>query len=856
MRKQKRPIAIILLALFVMLFTSCAPEVTTYTVTFMNEGNVYHTATVIAGQTVGEITAPQAEEGKEFSFWSADGNTQFNFSSPINSNITLYAVWENLTYEITFYVNDEVYESVSVISEDQVTQPDNPEPIEEGKVFWYWSCEGEEYDFSTPVTADLSLYAMFADSTHNVTFVNGSWTSSPQIVEHDTPVEKPEDPTSSDVKIRFYHWSLTENGEEAYDFSSPITSDITLFAVWGENRHNVTFVNGGWNSIVSVLNTETVSPISDPEPIEEGDVFSHWSSTEYGEAFDFATPITEDMTLYAVWKPVVTYVNGTEITKVTYEYGATLTQPENPTTVPEGKRTFSHWSEEDGGLTEYEFNSVVLTKDKTLYAVWTDYQVRIVNLDETISAYDVISGTTIAKPETPDGQGREFLYWGTTNWGNEYDFTTPVNSDITLYAVYNNHKVTLINGSTETIYPCYVGEALQKPDDPEAVEDWQGDFFFWSEADRNQGETELFGTVIDKDIVLYAIWMPKGITYSTNYENKLQITDYDNSYEEIVIPYGVEVIGNNAFYYCDKLKIIFLPDSIANIENSAFRDCSSLENIDIPKGVTSIGNSTFWGCRALKSIDIPDGVTSIGNYSFRGCSSLISIDIPEGVTSIGDSAFESCSSLTSIKIPDGVTTIGSYVFFCCNSLESIDIPESVMSIGDYAFYNTGLQNIEIPEGVTSIGAYAFYSCFSLENIKIPNSVTTIGSHAFSDCSLLESIDIPDGVTTIGGDTFSGCSLLESVNIPEGVTIIASGMFRYCRALNDIHIPEGVTSIGFSAFFGCRSLTSIEIPESVENIDSTAFSECPSLSTITIDNTENAILGSPWGATNATVIWSR
>ena len=58
-----------------------------------------------------------------------------------------------------------------------------------------------------------------------------------------------------------------------------------------------------------ILKTKTVAPngtVNDSDvPLnvtEPGKVFSHWSETADGPAFDFATPITADKTLYAVTK--------------------------------------------------------------------------------------------------------------------------------------------------------------------------------------------------------------------------------------------------------------------------------------------------------------------------------------------------------------------------------------------------------------------------------------------------------------------------------------------------------------------------------------------------------------------------
>ena len=101
--------------------------------------------------------------------------------------------------------------------------------------------------------------------------------------------------------------------------------------------------------------------------------------------------------------------------------------------------------------------------------------------------------------------------------------------------------------------------------------------------------------------------------------------------------------------------------------------------------VTSIGNEAFYYCSRLRSIEIPNSVTSIGDYAFRCCTSLTSIEIPNSVTSIGDLAFEGCISLTSIQIPNSVTSIGDGALAKCESLTSIEIPNSVTSIGDSAF---------------------------------------------------------------------------------------------------------------------------------------------------------------------------
>ena len=71
---------------------------------------------------------------------------------------------------------------------------------------------------------------------------------------------------------------------------------------------------------------------------------------------------------------------------------------------------------------------------------------------------------------------------------------------------------------------------------------------------------------------------------------------------------------------------------------------------NIPNTVTEIGQNAFYYCNKMTSINIPDSVTTIGAKAFYSCSSLKEITIPQSVTSIGANAFEYCENLTAIHI--------------------------------------------------------------------------------------------------------------------------------------------------------------------------------------------------------------
>ena len=104
-------------------------------------------------------------------------------------------------------------------------------PIRNGFFFLYWADEsGAEYDFDTPVTADLTLTAVWK-IFYTVTFdSNGGSPVDSQMVRIGACAQRPENPVKAGYV--FQYWEC-EDGNE-YDFDTPVRSDVALFAVWEE----------------------------------------------------------------------------------------------------------------------------------------------------------------------------------------------------------------------------------------------------------------------------------------------------------------------------------------------------------------------------------------------------------------------------------------------------------------------------------------------------------------------------------------------------------------------------------------------------------------------------------------------
>ena len=87
------------------------------------------------------------------------------------------------------------------------------------------------FDWSSEVTKHTTLYAGWDLITHTVSFdLDGGAGSAPDTVVVDgKTVSAPEDPTKEGFDFDGWY-----NGDEKFDFSTPITSDITLKAHWKE----------------------------------------------------------------------------------------------------------------------------------------------------------------------------------------------------------------------------------------------------------------------------------------------------------------------------------------------------------------------------------------------------------------------------------------------------------------------------------------------------------------------------------------------------------------------------------------------------------------------------------------------
>lgn len=123
-------------------------------------------------------------------------------------------------------------------------------------------------------------------------------------------IVKPANPTKE--KEYFVDWYKEAECTNVWDFENEtVSQDITLYAKWTSIAYTVTFETNGGSAIEAQLvpeGTFATKPV--PAPTKEGYLFEGWYTEQtMTNFFDFYTPITKDITLYAKWMDIssITY---------------------------------------------------------------------------------------------------------------------------------------------------------------------------------------------------------------------------------------------------------------------------------------------------------------------------------------------------------------------------------------------------------------------------------------------------------------------------------------------------------------------------------------------------------------------
>lgn len=270
---------------------------------------------------------------------------------------------------------------------------------------------------------------------------------------------------------RFDGWYTAPNGGNKYDFNTPLTGNVTVYAKWTANGYTVKYDAGGGNGTMSdqKFTFDVPQNLSPNTFTRDGYTFTDWKRADTGDSYTDGQQVSNltstpngVVTLVAQWTPNQAAINynanpptgrtpgGQGTANWTGHTGDTPTIGQNGWTVD--GYTFTGWNTQAGGKgqayapgTKWAANGTL-----TLYAQWT--------AGEASLSYDG-NGATGGKTDPQTGKTDEKINVRDNGFTRDgYTFVTwNTQADCKGNAVKPNSEWTLRGSST--LYACWAGNA-------------------------------------------------------------------------------------------------------------------------------------------------------------------------------------------------------------------------------------------------------------------------------------------------------------------------------------------------------------------------------------------------------------
>lgn len=275
-------------------------------------------------------------------------------------------------------------------------------------------CDGGDQTGSTESTApeayilEINFHANGGEGTMPKFVIDGGDTQSLPLC------------TFTKENYAFVGWATSATGDVVFSdgvgvlASSDKSETLDLYAVWGERKTTIVFMNNGGSGTMSVLTVDenTTAKLPKASLTREGYKFLGWSTDMHAttasysdEGLFLAGPGANKVTLYAIWE-----MKGTRITfdpnGGVGSMGTVMITALTSSSLPLCEYTkdgyaFSGWATSPGGALTYTdgatYSASAQTEQITLYAVWQKLEPKsavTIILDVSASMGDAYAGST------------------------------------------------------------------------------------------------------------------------------------------------------------------------------------------------------------------------------------------------------------------------------------------------------------------------------------------------------------------------------------------------------------------------------------------------------------------------------
>lgn len=533
----------------------------TYSVTFVGledaeydkPANTYtiETETITLGQA--------SKEGYDFGGWyiSSDfkeGTDVTEIAAGSTGDKTFYAKWTIKTFTITYTTlygtePDEVtVEWKTILSKEYF-----PTLEEDGYIFNGWTLDGETVTAGYEVTSDINILADWALDSYEITFAGINEADyTPPVSTYTILDETISLGQATKTGYKFVGWYTSSDFEESTKVTSiptGSTGDKTFYAKWEINSYTVSFETNWSEWTIDAEQIEYKSTVTEPTKQREGYTLEGWfTDSDFQNMYDFDTPITAPITLYANWTIntyTITYSTtyGVAPETKTVEWGSKLTEDDLAEIEVEGW-VFNGWKL--GDTDTYATTETTVTGGIILNADWSIAQITISYETAHGTAPEPITGvygTSLAEYLILiEADGYDFNGWLLD--GKEAEAGTTLKANITLTASWTAKTYSITyNGVEDAENPNDTSEYTIESDAITLADASKDGYTFkgWFPTetfDEGTEETEIpAGSTGDK--TFYAKWTP--ITYNIVYnldggENPAAAVETYTIEDEVTLP--------------------------------------------------------------------------------------------------------------------------------------------------------------------------------------------------------------------------------------------------------------------------------------------------------------------------------
>ncbi len=446
------------------------------------------------------LTEPTCS-GFEFKGWYLDSS----YDTPVteiddafNADITLYAKWYEMSYNINyvitksgFDINSDNVHNGNITSRlaSESTQLTAPEYNTDIYTFDGWYTDST---YTQKVTLlkeytceDVTLYANWKNTEFDIHYDMGDISHSvytfenpnPEVYEYSDEIILL-DASSKDPSYTFEGWYADEFFTEKITSVKKGTSgDVVIYAKWSAKQYNITYIlnSGSSISLDDIHNNNPLvfeatrglilsAPLTDDKNFEFAGWFTSSDFSEESAADSIPEGTNNDVTLYAKWEKAVY--------SITYDYGIVsqiMLPIENPNAteysfgdvitledISADGFIFNGWCKDPNLKEKITATDTEIYGDITLYADFTEktYSVTYVVTTENLLASQVVNTnatvrTTTQRVELADAQtiNKDFKFAG---WYTDSEFTEKISyisgyttGNITLYAKWIRSTVYL-----------------------------------------------------------------------------------------------------------------------------------------------------------------------------------------------------------------------------------------------------------------------------------------------------------------------------------------------------------------------------------------------------------------------------